>query len=86
MNEAASITKGGLSKNPFDLYAGLYIENHGGVKQLITFKDFAGMLSQPKYLLDYCVVTDVDNNSSSEIYLTYFLESDRLDAKSYCLY
>lgn len=80
-NEIISKTKGALTDQPTDLYAGLYIEDHGGIKQLITFKDFAGILSQPNYLLDYCVAADADKNKSPEFYLTYFEDSDGLDAK-----
>lgn len=80
-NEAKSKGESYLTENPKDLYAGLYIEDHGGISELITFKDFAGPLSQPSYLLNYCVTEDVDKNKSPEFYLTYFEDSDGLDAK-----
>ncbi len=80
-NEAKSKSESYLTENPKDLYAGLYIEDHGGILELITFKDFASPLSEPSYLLDYCVAEDVDKNKSPEFYLTYFEASDGLDAK-----
>ena len=81
LNENKAKSASYLSENPTDLYAGIYLEDHGGIIEQITFKDFAGPLSQPKYLLDYCQVADADNNSSPEFYLTYFTQSDGLDAK-----
>lgn len=81
LNEANSKTIAGLSEHPKDLYAGLYLEDHGGILEQVQFKDFAGPLSQPTYLLDYCVAMDADHNKSPEFYLTYFMESDGLDAK-----
>ena len=81
LNEVKAKVNSGLSESPTDLYAGLYLEDHGGVLERVTFKDFAGLLSQPKYLLKYCVADDADDNKSPEFYLTYFEESDGLDAK-----
>lgn len=80
-NEARAKGESYLTEKPKDLYAGLYIEDHGGILKLITFNDFAGPLSQPKYLLDYCVTEDADKNKSPEFYLTYFEASDGEDAK-----
>lgn len=81
LNEVKAKVNSSLTESPTDLYAGLFIEDHGGVLEHITFKDFAGPLSQPKYLLKYCIADDVDGNKSPEFYLTYFEESDGLDAK-----
>lgn len=81
LNEAKTKGISYLSDKARDLYAGLYLEDHGGALEQITFKDFAGPLSQPVYLLDYCMAADVDQNNSPEFYLTYFEESDGLDAK-----
>lgn len=81
LNETKSKGESYLTPKPKDLYAGLYIEDHGGILKQITFKDFAGPLSQPNYLLDYCIATDADKNKSPEFYLTYFESSDGEDAK-----
>ena len=54
-NEARAKGESYLTEKPKDLYAGLYIEDHGGILKLITFNDFARPLSQPKYLLEFCV-------------------------------
>ena len=81
LNENKAKSASYLSENPTDLYAGVYLEDHGGIIEQITFKDFAGILSQPRYLLDYCMAADVDNNTIPEFYLTYFTDSDGLDAK-----
>lgn len=80
-NEAKAKGESYLTPKPKDLHAGLYIEDHGGILELITFKDFAGPLSQPEYLLEYCITEDADKNKSPEFYLTYFEGSDGLDAK-----
>ncbi|WP_282628414.1 hypothetical protein [Empedobacter sedimenti] len=80
-NEAKAKGESYLTDNPKDLHGGLYIEDHGGILELIKFKDFAGPLSEPSYLLDFCVADDADKNKSPEFYLTYFEASDGLDAK-----
>ncbi|WP_313580523.1 hypothetical protein [Chishuiella sp.] len=81
LNEGKAKNKAFLNDNPKDLYAGIYIEDHGGIIPIITFRDFAKGLAQPKYLLNYCEVDDVDKDGFPEFYLTYFEESDGLDAK-----
>lgn len=81
LNETKAQSTSSLTGNPKDLYAGVYIEDHGGILPQINFKDFAGPLSQPRYLLNQCIVDDADKNKSPEFYLTYFEESDGLDAK-----
>ena len=80
-NEARAKGESYLTDKPKDLHAGLYIEDHGGILKLITFNNFAGPLSQPEYLLDYCVTEDADKNKSLEFYLTYFEASDGENAK-----
>lgn len=81
LNEGKARTKTSISTNPIDLYAGLFLEDHGGIVEQIRFKHFAGLLSQPIFLLNYCVAEDADENDSPEFYLTYFEDSDGLDAK-----
>lgn len=58
-----------------------FLEDHGGLIPQITFKDFAKDLGQPMYLINYCEVGDADKDGFPEFYLTYFGESDGLDAK-----
>lgn len=81
LNHGEAKSKSFVSDKAVDIYAGIYLEDHGGLLEKISFKDFAGPLSQPRFLLDYCVVADADANGSPEFYLTYFMESDGLDAK-----
>ena len=66
---------------PKDLYSGIFLEDHGGLIPQITFKDFAKDLGQPMYFINYCEVGDADKDGFPEFYLTYFGESDGLDAK-----
>lgn len=80
-NHGKAKSKSYLNNNPVDIYAGIYLEDHGGLLEIISFKDFAGTLSEPRFLLDYCLAADADQNGSPEFYLTYFMESDGLDAK-----
>lgn len=58
-----------------------FLEDHGGLIPQITFKDFAKDLGQPMYFINYCEVGDADKDGFPEFYLTYFGESDGLDAK-----
>lgn len=80
-NERKAIKPSYLSDKPTDILSGIYIEDHGGIIEKVTFKDYAEGLSQPQFLFDYCLVKDIDNNNSPEFYLTYFMNSDGLDAK-----
>nr|WP_199162915.1 hypothetical protein [Elizabethkingia sp. ASV34] len=66
---------------PKDLHSGIFLEDHGGLIPQIIFKDFAKDLGQPMYLINYCEVGDADKDGFPEFYLTYFGESDGLDAK-----
>lgn len=79
LNESESSLQGALTDKPYDLHAGIYLEDHGGLLEKVVFKDFAGGLSQPNYLLDYCLIED--DNGNPTFYLTYFMDSDGLDAK-----
>jgi hypothetical protein len=81
INETPSKNQSYIDDKAKDLYAGLFIEDHGGLSEIITFKDFSGPLSQPNYFLDQCIAVDADGNKSPEFYLTYFENSDGLDAK-----
>lgn len=81
LNENRAKKSSFLDADPKDLFGGIYLEDHGGLLEQITFKDFAQGLAQPIYLLSFCQVTDADHNGFPEFYLTYFEESDGLDAK-----
>ena len=81
LNESKAKNTVFLDDNPKDLHAGIYLEDHGGIIQVITFKDFAKGLTQPRYLVNYCEIGDADKDGFPEFYLTYFEESDGLDAK-----
>ena len=81
LNESKAKNTAFLDDNPKDLYAGIYLEDHGGIIQVITFKDFAKGLAQPRYLVNHCEIGDADKDGFPEFYLTYFEESDGLDAK-----
>lgn len=67
--------------NPKDLHSGIFLEDHGGLLPKITFKDFARALSQPGYMINFCEIGDANKDGFPEFYLTYFEESDGLDAK-----
>lgn len=81
LNESKAAQAAYLNDNPKDLHAGIFLEDHGGLISKITFKDFAVGLAQPIYLINYCEVGDADKDGFPEFYLTYFQESDGLDAK-----
>jgi len=81
LNESEAKNPAYLDDNPKDLYAGIFVEDHGGLIPKVTFKDFAKGLAQPKYLINYCEVGDANKDGFPEFYLTYFQESDGLDAK-----
>ena len=81
LNESKAKNTAFLDDNPKDLHSGIYLEDHGGIVPVMTFKDFAKGLAQPRYLINYCEIADADNNGFPEFYLTYFEESDGLDAK-----
>ncbi|MGU3375002.1 hypothetical protein [Chryseobacterium sp. M5A1_1a] len=81
LNESKSENPAYLDESPKDLYAGVFLEDHGGLIPQITFKDFARGLSQPKYLINFCEIDDANKDGFPEFYLTYFEESDGLDAK-----
>lgn len=81
LNESNVENPSFLDNNPKDLHAGIYLEDHGGITPVITFKDFVKGLAQPRYLINYCEIGDADNDGFPEFYLTCFEESDGLDAK-----
>ncbi|SHF73773.1 hypothetical protein [Chryseobacterium vrystaatense] len=81
LNESKAEKEAYLDDRPKDLHAGIFLEDHGGLIPQVTFKDFAKGLSQPKYLINFCEVADADEDYFPEFYLTYFEESDGLDAK-----
>lgn len=81
LNESTAKNTAFLDDSPKDLHAGIYLEDHGGIIPVITFNDFAKGLAQPRYLINYCEIGDADNDGFPEFYLTYFEESDGLDAK-----
>ncbi|CAH0204067.1 hypothetical protein [Chryseobacterium sp. Bi04] len=81
LNESKAEKPSYLTENPKDLHAGIFLEDHGGLIPQIAFKDFAQGLAQPKYLINFCEIGDADHDGFPEFYLTYFEESDGLDAK-----
>lgn len=81
LNESKAEKDAYLDDNPKDLHSGIFLEDHGGLIPQITFKDFAKGLAQPRYLINYCEIGDADQDGFPEFYLTYFEESDGLDAK-----
>lgn len=81
LNESKAQNVAYLADNPKDLHAGIFLEDHGGILPQVAFKDFAEGLAQPRYLINFCEIGDADNDGFPEFYLTYFEESDGLDAK-----
>ena len=81
LNESKAKNPTYLDESPKDLHAGIFLEDHGGLIPQVTFKDFAQGLAQPRYLINFCEIGDADKNGFPEFYLTYFEESDGLDAK-----
>lgn len=81
LNESKAKHPALLDDEPKDLHAGIFLEDHGGLLPQITFKDFAQGLAQPTYLINYCEVGDANGDGFPEFYLTYFENSDGLDAK-----
>lgn len=81
LNESKAEKDAYLNDSPKDLHAGIFLEDHGGLIPQIAFKDFAKGLAQPKYRINFCELDDADEDYFPEFYLTYFEESDGLDAK-----
>ncbi|SMC37791.1 hypothetical protein [Chryseobacterium sp. YR221] len=81
LNESKAKNPTYLGENPKDLHSGIFLEDHGGLLPKITFKDFAAGLAQPRYMINFCEIGDADKDGFPEFYLTYFEESDGLDAK-----
>ncbi|WP_291937204.1 hypothetical protein [Chryseobacterium sp.] len=81
LNESKAKKPTYLGGSPKDLHSAIFLEDHGGLLSKITFKDFAEGLAQPKYMINFCEIGDADRNGFPEFYLTYFEESDGLDAK-----
>ncbi|TLX27050.1 hypothetical protein FE904_05195 [Chryseobacterium indologenes] len=81
LNETKAVKSAYFGGNPKDLEAGIFLEDHGGLLPQISFKDFAEGLSQPRYMINFCEIHDADHDGFPEFYLTYFEESDGLDAK-----
>lgn len=81
LNESKATYSAYLDDALKDLHAGVFLEDHGGLIPQMTFKDFAVGLAQPKYLINFCEVDDANRDGFPEFYLTYFEESDGLDAK-----
>lgn len=64
------------------LYAFVLQEQPGGQSiERIQFKDFGNVVYWPDYVLDLCAIEDADKDGKPEFYLTYFGDSDGLDAK-----
>lgn len=81
LNESKAKGPAYLDDTPKDLYAGIFLEDHGGIIPQVTFKDFAVGLAQPRYLINFCELADANKDGFPEFYLTYFEDSDGLDSK-----
>jgi hypothetical protein len=66
-----------------DLYAFVFVEDHGGLLEKARFQDFGNVVYWPAFDYPNCSVSDEDQNNSPEFYLTYMGHSDGLDAKEY---
>lgn len=64
------------------LYAFVLQEQPGGQSiERVQFKDFGNVVYWPDYVYDLCTIADADKDGKPEFYLTYFADSDGLDAK-----
>ncbi|NRS90808.1 hypothetical protein HNQ02_003755 [Flavobacterium sp. 7E] len=64
-----------------NLYAYIYEKNKNELKQKIKFQDFGNELYSPIFFYDYCIIDDANKDGIIEFYLSYYGESDGLDAK-----
>lgn len=64
-----------------NLRAYVLLADHGGYTERQKFQDFGNEVYWPVFIYDDCFIQDVDRNGDPEFYLTYFGQSDGLDAK-----
>jgi hypothetical protein len=51
------------------------------LNEKIKFQDFGNVVYYPEFFYDYCIIEDANRDGIVEYYLTYYGESDGLDAK-----
>lgn len=66
-----------------DLYAFVLLQDHGGTVEKAIFKDFGTEIYWPEFDYGLCSVSDEDKDGNPEFYLSYFADSDGLDAKDF---
>ena len=66
-----------------NLHAYVLLQDHGGYLKKAVFKDFGNEVYWPEFQYKYCLVDDADKNGIPEFYVSYFGESDGLDAKPF---
>lgn len=66
-----------------NLYAFVFVEDHGGLLLKARFQDFGNPVYWPQFDYQSCFVADVDADGFPEFYLSYMGDSDGLDAKPY---
>lgn len=65
----------------YDLYAFVYLHDHGGTLLKVRFQVFGDALYEPSFVYEGCFVSDADKDGDPEFYLTYLGSSDGLDEK-----
>lgn len=66
-----------------NLYALIMAHDHGGLLQKAKFQDFGNEVYWPEFDYPNCSISDENNDGIPEFYLSYFGNSDGLDAKPY---
>ena len=70
-----------LMQSEHHLYALVLLHDHGGLLEKIKFQDFGNEVYWPEFDYKNCSVSDEDKDGKPEFYLSYFGNSDGLDAK-----
>jgi len=66
-----------------NLYAFVYIHDHGGILEKVKFQDFGNPVYTPEFDYPNCSISDENQDGIPEFYLSYMGHSDGLDAKPY---
>lgn len=66
-----------------DLYALIWLRDEGGFREVVKFQDFGNEVYWPEFDYPHCSVSDENRDGIPEFYLTYWGDSDGLDAKPY---
>jgi len=66
-----------------NLYALIVAHDHGGIIQKAKFQDFGNVVYWPEFDYPNCSISDENKDGIPEFYLSYFGNSDGLDAKPY---